>query len=111
MCHWQQLTAIRRQAIRSACEKELGARHPEDGFNSWQEVFDESVYKGNGGTRMLGSCKVKYCMQCKSKKTAVLSIREEDALFKKFESKSAMLDPHGNRTRCYSEPLKMKLQV
>jgi len=83
-------------AIRVLCERELGPRIKDEGFNSWLEVFDDGVYKGQGGTRMLGSCKVKPCSNCTGK-MPVMSIREEDKLMGEFEKFYARVED-GNRT-------------
>ncbi len=77
-------------AIASDCEFLLGPRKKEEGYNTWQDVFDHSVYKGQGGTRMLGSCKVKICTSCNDK-SSVLSIREEDEMFASFEKSVAVV--------------------
>jgi hypothetical protein len=90
------VTAAQAQLIRTCiineCTRQLGPRLECDGLNPWDDVFDGSPYKGQGGTRMLGSCKVKSCTQCSQNTGAVLSIREEDQALTTLEKQSAYLD-------------------
>lgn len=49
---------LMRIAIIDNCISVLGERLESQGFNPWDQVFDSGVYKGFGGTRILGSAKV-----------------------------------------------------
>jgi hypothetical protein len=49
-------------AMREAVRREFGERSAEEGFNSWDDVFDEKVYRN--GLRMLGCCKSVNCPTC-----------------------------------------------
>lgn len=80
-----------RLVIVNRCEEVLGRRKKEEGFNSWEDVFDANVYKGKGGTRMIGSCKVKTCEVC-SPSQPMLSIKDEDVLLSKYEKDYAIIE-------------------
>jgi hypothetical protein len=87
---------LMRLVIINECLKELGIRKPEDGYNTWEDVFDSGVYKGLGGTRMLGSCKVKPCELCNKKKD-VQTLLEEMKALQLFEKQYAVIKD-GKRT-------------
>lgn len=47
---------------------QFGPRNMNDPLaNDWNDVFDANVYKGRGGVRILGSCKVMQCTNCNNK--------------------------------------------
>lgn len=63
-----------RVAIICKCEQRFGIRNKENGCNIWEEVFDPAVYRGQGGTRIIGSSKVQACDLCQGR-NPVLSIK------------------------------------
>lgn len=63
----KQQALLMRQYFVCLLTKEFGDRTLE-GKNSWDDVFDENVYKGRGGVRVLFSSKVTKCEECVSNK-------------------------------------------
>jgi hypothetical protein len=74
------------------------SRDESKGLNSWANVIDIGVYKGNGGARMLGSCKIAACPTCKGSGTNIpkggndvlWSKEKEDKEFDKYFKSNIM---------------------
>jgi hypothetical protein len=94
----EQALIIRRQLI-LRCEEELGYREKEKGDNTWEEVIDESVYKGNGGMRMLYCSKVKQCNDCSSLSDFIDKREEDKQTIQYF--KDQLKTTLGKRTNSY----------
>lgn len=59
----EQALIIRQLAIR-ICKQKIGHREEEKGDNTWEDVFDKSVYQGNGGMRSPYCFKAISCSDC-----------------------------------------------
>jgi hypothetical protein len=75
-----QILNIRLSVLASLTEA-FGLRCPPE-MNSWENVFDESVYdkpsgKRGAGLRMIGSCKTEACSSCNEKKIGPNGLRCE----------------------------------
>lgn len=57
---------VLRSAFIQYFKSKYGDRDVEGGFNEWADVFDKTVYCGNG-LRMLGCAKTEKCKECKNK--------------------------------------------
>lgn len=63
----KELSMMLRSAFIQYFKAKYGDRDIDGGYNEWADVFDKTVYCGNG-LRMLGCAKTEKCKDCKSKK-------------------------------------------